>query len=64
MALSIVTYSKWFLTDWRLIKPRMHLACKDDPSPDASEFYNHVYCEHRALSLNTTNRRKISSEVW
>ena len=49
--------------DWRLLKPKMHVAYKEDPAPDSSEFYNHVHCEHGGLSLNTTLRRRISREV-
>ncbi|KAF9526995.1 cysteine proteinase [Crepidotus variabilis] len=50
---------KWY-KDWRLVKPRMHVFGQDDPAPDSSEFHNHVYCEHGELTLNITNRRKIS----
>jgi ubiquitin carboxyl-terminal hydrolase 48 len=46
-----------------LLKPKMHVAYKEDPAPDSSEFYNHVHCEHGGLSLNTTLRRRISREV-
>ena len=49
--------------DWRLLKPKMHVAYIEDPAPDSSEFYNHVHCEHGGLSLNTTLRRRISREV-
>lgn len=49
--------------DWRLLKPRMHVLSEDDPAPDSAEFYNHVYCEHENLTLNLTNRRKISAQV-
>ena len=52
-----------FFKDWRLLKPKMHVAYEEDPAPDSSEFYNHVYCEHGGLSLNTTLRRRISREV-
>ncbi|KDR73501.1 hypothetical protein GALMADRAFT_72029 [Galerina marginata CBS 339.88] len=55
--------SKKWCKDWKLIKPRMHVDTQVDPAPDSSEFYNHVYCEHGGLSLNTTNRRKISLEA-
>ena len=49
--------------DWRLLRPKMHVASEEDPAPDSSQFYNHVHCEHGGLSLNTTLRRKISREV-
>lgn len=49
--------------DWKLTKPRMHIASKSDPGPDAQDFYNHVYCEHGNLSPNIANRRKISVKV-
>lgn len=49
--------------DWHLLKPRMHVLSQDDPAPDSAEFYNHVYCEHANLTLNLTNRRKISAQV-
>jgi hypothetical protein len=49
--------------DWRLLKPKMHIASEEDPAPDSSQFYSHVHCEHGGLSLNTTLRRKISREV-
>ena len=58
----IVDYSVFF-KDWRLLKPKMHVANQEDPAPDSSEFYNHVHCEHGGLSLNTTLRRRISREV-
>ena len=56
-------FSRCALKDWRLLKPKMHVACEEDPAPDSSQFYNHVRCEHGGLSLNTTLRRKISREV-
>lgn len=59
----VVDYSRCPLKDWRLSKPKMHDAYKEDPAPDSSEFYNHVHCEHGGLSLNTTLRRRISREV-
>jgi hypothetical protein len=59
----IVDYSRHPFKDWRLLKPKMHVAYKEDPAPDSSEFYNHVHCEHGGLSLNTTLRRRISREV-
>ncbi|RDB21476.1 Ubiquitin carboxyl-terminal hydrolase 48 [Hypsizygus marmoreus] len=55
--------SKPWLKDWRLTKPKMHVASEDDPSPDAAEFQSHVLCVHGALSLNTTGRRRISPEA-
>ncbi|KAF8798163.1 cysteine proteinase [Phlegmacium glaucopus] len=55
--------SKRWCRDWRLLKPKMHVASENDPAPDSSEFYNHVHCEHGGLSLNTTLRRKISREA-
>ncbi|KAF8892462.1 hypothetical protein BD779DRAFT_1770408 [Infundibulicybe gibba] len=36
---------------------------KADPAPDTAEYSNHVLCEHGKLSLNITNRRKISVEA-
>ena len=59
----IVDYFRCPFKDWRLLKPKMHVAYEEDPAPDSSEFYNHVYCEHGGLSLNTTLRRRISREV-
>ena len=41
----------------------MHVASQEDPGPDSAEFHNHVYCEHGNLTLNSTNRRKMSAEV-
>jgi hypothetical protein len=41
----------------------MHVPPQEDPEPDSVEFYNHVYCEHGFLTLNSTNRRKISAQV-
>ncbi|KAF8163463.1 hypothetical protein B0H34DRAFT_795175 [Crassisporium funariophilum] len=55
--------SKRWCRDWRLLKPKMHVASEADPAPDSSEFYCHVSCEHGGLSLNTTSRRKISEEA-
>lgn len=59
----IVDYSHYPFKDWRLLKPKMHVAYEEDPAPNSSEFYNHVHCEHGGLSLNTTLRRRISREV-
>ena len=50
-------------SDWRLLRPRMHVTYQGDPPPDSSEFHNHIYCEHGSLTLNVTNRRKISAQV-
>jgi hypothetical protein len=41
----------------------MHVASQEDPGPDSAELDIHVYCEHGGLTLNTTNRRKVSAEV-
>lgn len=49
--------------DWRLAKPRMHVVGEGDPGPDTPEFDAHVRCEHDALTLNSTTRRRISVEV-
>lgn len=49
--------------DWKLVKPRMHVAFEDDPGPNSPEFYNHVYCEHGGLLPKIANRRKISRQV-
>ena len=43
--------------------PRMHVPAQDDPPPDSCDFDKHVRCEHGGLTLNTTNRCKISEEV-
>ncbi|CCM02089.1 uncharacterized protein FIBRA_04166 [Fibroporia radiculosa] len=55
--------SKQWLKDWRLAKPKMHVACRDDPSPDSQEFNRHVRCEHGGLSANAAARRRISTEA-
>jgi hypothetical protein len=41
----------------------MHRSSEADPSPDSPDFYGHVKCEHSALALNMTARRRISIEV-
>jgi len=41
----------------------MHVASHEDPGPDSVEFHNDVYCEHGYLTLNSTNRRKMSVQV-
>ena len=51
-------------SDWKTNKPRMHLTGQSDPAPDSEECQDHIYCEHGGLSLNITNRTKISCEVW
>lgn len=43
--------------------PRMHVPSQDDPPPDSCDFDKHVRCEHGGLTLNTTNRCKISEEA-
>ncbi|KAH7889396.1 hypothetical protein F5I97DRAFT_1801122 [Phlebopus sp. FC_14] len=55
--------SKAWLKDWRLQKPRMHVPLRGDSPPDSAEFRGHVRCEHDRLSLVSTARRSISSEV-
>ncbi|KAH7929713.1 cysteine proteinase [Leucogyrophana mollusca] len=55
--------SKFWLRDWRLQKPKMHIPLKSDPEPDASDYHGHVKCEHEKLSLNSTSRRRISMEA-
>lgn len=55
--------SKKWLKDWRLSMPRMHVPSQDDPPPDSCDFDKHVRCEHGGLTLNTTNRCKISEEA-
>ena len=52
-----------FDSDWRLTKPKMHVASRLDPSPDAPKYKEDVQCEHGGLSANITVRRRISSEV-
>ncbi|KIY43585.1 cysteine proteinase [Fistulina hepatica ATCC 64428] len=59
-----VPWSPTSLTDWRLAKPKMHVPSKNDPSPDSEEYGHHVRCGHGALSLNISNRRKISKEAY
>jgi ubiquitin carboxyl-terminal hydrolase 48 len=49
--------------DWRLAKPKMHVASQDDPAPDSAEFETDIRCEHGGLSLNSANRARISTEV-
>lgn len=41
----------------------MHVPLHGDPSPDSAEFRGHVRCEHDQLSLVSTARRSISSQV-
>ncbi|PPQ63065.1 hypothetical protein CVT24_005920 [Panaeolus cyanescens] len=53
---------KWF-REWRLPRPRTYNPLTGDLPPDAPEFLNHVQCEHGALTLNTTNRRRISQQA-
>lgn len=48
---------------WRVQKPRMHVPLHSDPSPDSAEFRGHVRCDHDQLSLVSTARRSISSQV-
>ena len=48
---------------WKVQKPRMHVPLHGDPSPDSAEFRGHVRCEHDQLSLVSTARRSISSQV-
>ncbi|KAH9934725.1 cysteine proteinase [Fomitopsis serialis] len=55
--------SKQWLKDWRLSKPKMHVASQEDPPPDAADFVQDVKCEHDGLSANVTARRRISSEA-
>ncbi|KAJ7087835.1 hypothetical protein C8R44DRAFT_28584 [Mycena epipterygia] len=54
--------SRLWLKDWRLNKPKMHTA-EGDPPPDSDEYQSHVRCEHGGLSLNPTNRSRISIEA-
>lgn len=55
--------SKMWLKDWRLLKPKMHIVSEGDPAPDNPAFYHDVRCEHQNLSLDTTTRRRISTEA-
>ncbi|KAG6918120.1 hypothetical protein DXG01_016308 [Tephrocybe rancida] len=55
--------SKPWVRDWRLTKPKMHTVSEGDPAPDSADFASDVLCEHGALSLNATSRRKISAEA-
>ncbi|KAH6918351.1 hypothetical protein BKA70DRAFT_13800 [Coprinopsis sp. MPI-PUGE-AT-0042] len=55
--------SRPWLKDWRLQKPRMHVAGRPDPPPDIPEFAEHVRCDHGELIPATINRRKISTEA-
>ncbi|KAG6887696.1 hypothetical protein C0992_011152 [Termitomyces sp. T32_za158] len=55
--------SKSWVKDWRLIKPKMHVAYQGDPAPDSDNFAADVLCEHGGLSPNTTSRRTISAEA-
>ena len=48
---------------WRVQKPKMHVPLHGDPPPDSAEFRGHVRCEHDQLSLVSTARRSISSQV-
>ncbi|KAI0934305.1 hypothetical protein AcV5_006190 [Taiwanofungus camphoratus] len=56
--------SKPWLKDWRLAKPKMHVASQQDPPPDAEQYLHHVRCPHGGLSTNTTCRRRISREAY
>lgn len=56
--------SSYHPSDWKTNKPRMHVTGEPDPAPDSEGFRDQLYCEHGGLSLNITNRRKISSDVW
>ncbi|KAG6860930.1 hypothetical protein C0995_005885 [Termitomyces sp. Mi166 len=51
------------LNYWRLTKPKMHVVSEGDPAPDSDDFAADVLCEHGGLSLNTTSRRRISTEA-
>jgi ubiquitin carboxyl-terminal hydrolase 48 len=51
------------LSDWRLLKPKMHKTSQEDPAPDSLEYRGAVWCEHGSLALNSLNRRRISVEV-
>ena len=48
---------------WKAQKPRMHVPLHGDPFPDSAEFRGHVRCEHGRLSLVSTARRSISTQV-
>jgi len=41
----------------------MHTPLQGDAPPDAPEYLGHVVCEHGQLSLVSTARRSISTEV-
>ncbi|KAF9454646.1 cysteine proteinase [Macrolepiota fuliginosa MF-IS2] len=55
--------SKKWLKDWRLLKPKMHKPSEEDPAPDSAEYRDDVLCEHGALALNSSTRRRISEEA-
>ncbi|KAH9951255.1 cysteine proteinase [Amylocystis lapponica] len=55
--------SKPWLKDWRLTRPKMHVASQPDPPPDAEEFEQHVVCEHGGVTANIAFRRRISAEA-
>ncbi|TFK42426.1 hypothetical protein BDQ12DRAFT_644097 [Crucibulum laeve] len=55
--------SKKWVRDWRLQKPKMHVFSEGDPAPDFDEYSSDVMCEHGALTLNMTTRRKISGKA-
>ncbi|KAG7092641.1 hypothetical protein E1B28_008981 [Marasmius oreades] len=54
--------SKAWIRDWALLKPKMHAPTEDDPPPDGPG-YEHVLCEHGNLSLNASDRRRISVQA-
>ncbi|KAJ7097738.1 cysteine proteinase [Mycena belliarum] len=56
--------SKPWLKDWKLAKPKMHVAAQGDPPPDSAEFQPDVLCEHGGLCLVSTNRSRISVQAF
>ncbi|KAJ7581164.1 hypothetical protein C8J56DRAFT_866417 [Mycena floridula] len=58
-----VWISKPWLKDWRLVKPKMHVASQGDPGPDSPEYDIHVRCEHGGLTINSLHRRRLSSQA-
>ncbi|KAJ6497048.1 hypothetical protein C8R47DRAFT_1184375 [Mycena vitilis] len=56
--------SKSWLRDWKLVRPKMHTFAQDDPPPDSEGYLSDVQCEHGGLSLNVSNRCRISTQGY
>ncbi|KAF7969279.1 hypothetical protein HWV62_27809 [Athelia sp. TMB] len=56
--------SKAWLKDWKSPRPKMHSTSNGDMPPDSPDFEGQVICEHGALNLNITSRRRISLKAY